>query len=381
MTVSTEEARGRRCALALSGGIALGTFEAGAYAALHEAGLVPGWIAGTSIGAINAALILGNPPERRVERLRQFWSAAEVEPMPLTTFWLGSPLPGPWRQVESLLSALQTHLLGCPSLFRPRLGLPGTGAADVAALYDLAPLRAQLTALVDFGRLNSGEARLSIAATDILSGERITFDTARGDRIGPDHLLASSALLPLFPPVEVEGRLLGDGGLTGNLPIDLILDGAGDGPLLCFAIELFARHGPRPQGLSAGAARALDIVFGSQSRHLLEARRREHDLRRALVKLADRLPAELREDPALAPLLAKEPPSAATILCLSYRAGRDEAGADKVFDFSRTTLAQRWEAGAAAMRAALALQASLPPAAGLDVHEIPCRAGPGPAEG
>jgi len=363
------------CALALSGGIALGAFQAGAYAALHAAGREPGWLVGVSSGAVNAALIAGNPPERRVERLRQFWAGAEREPMPLTAFWLGSPLTGPFRRMESALGALQAHFLGCPGIFRPRLGLPGAGALDVPALYDLSPLRARLTALVDFGRLNSGESRFSLAATDILSGERVIFDTARGDRIGPEHLLASGALLPLFPPMELGGRLLGDGGLSGNLPLDIVLDAPREEALLCFAVELFARQGSRPQGLSAGAARALDLVFSNQGRQMMEARRREHHLRSALARLAYRLPAKLRKDPEVAALLAERPPAPATILCLGYRAASDETEADKPFDFSRTTLEQRWKRGEAAMRAALRRLGSLPAAAGLDIHEVEERPG------
>jgi len=369
----TNEAPRPLCTLALSGGIALGAFEAGAYAALDKAGRAPDWIAGVSIGAVNAALIAGNPPERRVERLRQFWFTAAQEPMPFTTFWFGTPLSGPLRRAESALGALQAHLLGCPSIFRPRLGIPGAGAADVSALYDLAPLRTRLTAMVDFERLNSGSPRISIAATDILSGDRVTFDTVRGDRIGPDHILASGSLLPLFPPMEVEGRLLGDGGLSGNLPLDLILDEPRQETLLCFALELFGRHGSRPRSLSTAAARALDIVFGNQSRALLEGRQREHRLRAALRQA---LPPEVQSTPEIASLLAQEPSQPATILALSYRAAPDEAGAEKPFDFSRTTLTQRWEAGAAAMQQALRRLEELPPAEeGLAFHEVPWPAG------
>jgi NTE family protein len=358
-------------ALALSGGIALGAYEAGAFAALAASDRVPRWIAGASVGAINAALIAGNPPDRRVERLRRFWQAAVREPAPLAPLWLGSPFAGPWREAEAVAAALQSHLFGSPGVFRPRMGLPGSGATDVPALYDLHPLRAQLEALVDFGRLNSGEIRLSVGATDILSGERVVFDTARGDRIGVDHLLASGSLLPLFAPVEVDGRLLGDGGLSANLPLDLILDDLPEGDVLCFAVELFARRGKRPHTLAAAAARAGDLAFGNQTRRLLEGREREHRLRGLIA----RLPPRLRDDPDLAPLLAEGRGERTTILCLSYRAALDEAGLGKAFDFSRRTLAERWKAGKQDMGEALRQAEQWSQQPGLTFHEIARPAG------
>jgi NTE family protein len=353
-------------ALVLSGGIALGAYEGGAYAALVAGGRAPRWIAAVSAGAINAALIAGNPPERRLERLHGFWQAAVREPAPLAPLWFGAPLAGPWREAEAMAAALQSHLFGSPGVFRPRMGLPGAGAADVPALYDLQPLRAQLEALVDFDRLNSGEIRLSVGTTDILSGERVVFDTARGDRIGPDHLLASSALLPLFPPVQIGERLLGDGGLSANLPIDLILDDLPAQDVLCFAVELFARCGSRPHTLAAGAARAGDIAFGNQTRRLLEGREREHRLRRLIAELPD----PVREAPELAPLLAEGRAARTTILCLSYRAALDEAGLGKAFDFSAQTLASRWNAGEQDMHLALEQVGALQQQPGLFFHEI-----------
>jgi len=353
-------------ALVLSGGIALGAYEAGAYAALHAMEQLPRWIAGASVGAINGALIAGNPPERRLERLRDFWGATAREPMPLTAFWFGAPPRGPWREAEAMAAALQSHLFGCPTIFRPRLGLPGAGAADVPALYDLSPLRQRLEELVDFGLLNSGGTRFTAAATDIISGERVVFDTARGDRIGPEHLLASGAVLPLFAPVEIGGRLLGDGGLTGNLPLDLVLDELPEEEALVFAVELFARRGQRPRTLAASASRAADIGFGNQTLRLLEGRMREHRLRRMIAEL----PLELRQDPRLATLVPEGRAARATILCLSYRAALDEAGLGKAFDFSPTTLRQRWEGGETDMREALRRLESMPAGPGLHFEEV-----------
>ncbi len=340
--------------LVLGGGIALGMYEAGAYAALHErAELHPEWLAGSSIGAVTAALIAGNQPDRRVERLRRFWEAAD--PFPAASLW---PMPVPaglFRQVQNDASAFQTLLFGRSGLFRPRLApVFPIGAIDVPALFDLGPMAERLTELVDFDLLNSGAVRVAISCTDVVTGERVVFDTGRGQRIERQHVLASCALLPLFAPVEVEGRLLADGCLGANTPLDLVLDESDDREVLCFIVELFARQGSRPHTLGASASRAGDLAFGNQTQRILDGRRREYHLRGLLGKLAARLPSELRDDPEVAAMLTEARESRATVVTIGYHGGADETGLLKPFDFSRATLADRWAAGEAAMRHAIA---------------------------
>jgi NTE family protein len=352
----------RSVALVLAGGVALGAYEAGAYAALHEhVALRPEWLAGSSIGAVTAAIIAGNPPDRRVERLRQFWDTTAGNPYPITSFWLGYPDAGPWRQAQNEKSALDALMFGRPGLFRPRLA-PGrqAGAQDVRALFDLAPLREHLNQIVDFELLNRGKVRVSLSCTDVISGDRVVFDTGHGDRIGVDHVLASSALLPLFAPIEVEGRLLADGGLGANTPLDLVLDDNPNQEMLCFVVELFARQGSRPHTLPATANRAVDLAFGNQTRRILEGRQREYRLRGLIGQLAERLPAEVREDPEVAAVLAEGRTDRTTVVTIAYRAGPDEAGLFKLFDFSRATLADRWDAGEAAMCDAAAAVGAIP---------------------
>lgn len=339
--------------MVLAGGIAMGAYEAGAYAGLHALeGLVPGWLAGSSIGAVNAAIILGSPVDQRIARLRQFWDAMASDPLPVLSFWLGRPAAGLWRQALNEKSALDTLLFGRPGLFRLRLA-PGAqiGVQDVPALFDLQPLRDRLVQLVDFDLLNSDETRLSLSCTDVISGDRVVFDTGRGDRIEVDHVLASCALLPLFAPVEVGGRLLADGGLGANTPLDLVLDDSADhGDMLCFVVELFARQGSRPHTLAASASRAGDLAFGNQTRRILEGRQREYRLRSLIGQLSAHLPAEVRETAEVAKVLAEGRTDRTAVTIVAYRAGLDEAGLFKVFDFSRATLADRWLAGEAAMR-------------------------------
>ena len=345
-----------RAALVMAGGIAMGAFEGGAYAALEEAGYAErlDWVAGSSIGAVAAAIIAGSAPRDRVARLRRFWETVSSDPAPAASFWFGPAQDGPWRQACNQASVLQTLLLGRAGLFRPRL-FPGprAGAPDVEALFDLAPLQAQLTSLVDFDRLNRGEMRVTVVATDVIAGDRVVFDTARGAVLRPEHVVASCALLPFFAPVEVEGRLLGDGALSSNAPVDLVLDDPDSAGATCFVVDLFAPEGSRPRTLAASASRAGDLAFGNQSCRLLESRRREASLRVLIARLGPLLPPDLRRSPEIAAILAEGRPEPAGICRVSYRAGLDEAGLGKAFDFSTATIEDRWRAGRCEMKAAL----------------------------
>ena len=186
-------------ALVLSGGIALGAYQAGAYAVMHERGMRPRWIAGSSIGAVNAAIIAGNPPETQVEQLRRFWEAASSDLVPSGPLSVLPPAEGPWRHAHNWMSVVQARLFGRPGLFRPRPLAPGSVPGGSVGVYDLAPLRERLEQLVDFERLNGGGIRLSVATTDVATGEEVVFDTRHGTRLEPAHLLASCGLLPDFP--------------------------------------------------------------------------------------------------------------------------------------------------------------------------------------
>lgn len=355
-TALANSGNSQRTALVLAGGIALGAFEAGAYAALDEAGQASAlaWVAGSSVGAVTAAIIAGNPPENRVARLRQFWRMAATDPTPITSFWFGPPRDGAWRQAHNQASALETLMLGRAGLFRPRL-YPGprVGVNDVSALYDLAPLRTSIMSLVDFDLMNCGDVRVSIATTDVVTGERVVFDTGQGCLISPEHVVGSCALLPLFAPVEVEGRLLGDGGLSSNAPLDVVLSDPAARGLRCFVVDLFTPEGSRPHTLAASASRAGDLAFGNQSRRLLEGQGREDRLRTLISRLGSLLPPELRNDPEIGAILSEGRPHPTDIVYLGYRAGLDEAGLGKVFDFSRATIDDRWQAGRQRMQVAL----------------------------
>ncbi len=318
---------GSDVALVLSGGNATGAYLAGAYEVLHERGVRPGRVVGGSMGSIVGAIIVGNAPEDRLPRLRQFWAEATQESLPSLT---GLDKP---RQIYNGLHAFLALAWGRPSIYRHRL--PGLWSAlpwvpNDVALFDHAPLRDTLERLVDFDRLNDGAIPFTVACVDIESGEEVYIDNRR-ERVRPEHLLASAAILPAFPPVEVDGRLLCDAGYTINLPLDPVFAEEPERDLTCIALDLFALPAPRPASLDAVLERANDLIFGSAPRRAIAALRREYELRRQLRPDGPRV----------------------TLLHLAYRAGPDQLAA-KSFDFSPSSIGDRWAAGRRDMEAGLA---------------------------
>ena len=337
-----------RIALVFAGGVGLGAYQAGAYAGLHAQGAARlDWIAASSVGAANAAVIAGNAPENRLERLRTLWmTRATAAGGPFSP----SDTAVAWRHAYNWLRVVQTRLLGAPGHFHPRSLIPSSHG--FRSLYDLAPLRAQLERLVDFGRLNSGEIRFAVATTDVVTGETVVFDTGKGDRIDVDHLLASAGYLPEFAPLDLGGRLLGDGGLSTNAPMEAVLleDDPHPQARICFVVDLFARDGERPAGLEAALARKNDLLLANQTYNRLELLRRDIELRNQLTRLTDHVPADAREALDLTP----QPRSRTrAIVYLSYRAPPEEAGPEKPFDLSSATARDRWRAGELDMAEAL----------------------------
>ena len=237
-------------ALLLQGGGALGAYQAGVYEALAEARIHPNWVAGISIGAINAALIVGNPQNRRVDRLREFWS--EITDQFLggaAEHLLASPVMGDWqRGLVSQLSAGLAMTVGAPGFFAPRLLSPfayPTGAIGATSFYDTARLKSTLERLVDFDRINSGTLRLSVGAVNVRSGNFVYFDTAT-HKIGPEHVMASGSLPPGFPAVEIDGELYWDGGLVSNTPLEWVLESEPRKDTLAFQVDLWNAVGKFP---------------------------------------------------------------------------------------------------------------------------------------
>lgn len=273
--------------LILSGGLALGAYQLGvAETLLQSPRLDLRAVAGSSIGAINGAILAGNAPDRRREKLASFWHAIATDSG--TSAWLDplglmdQPIA---RHLRNWLSAAAARLGGSPALFRPRMALEGH-ESGVPSLYIAERTRATIEQHVDFNRLNSGELRYCCAATDLETGDCVRFDTAAGDRISVDHLIASGSLLPAFPPVRIAGRLLGDGGFSANAPLEPLLasDRICEAPPLCFLVDLFPVAAQAPRSLEKAAERAADLKYACQTAMRLQGLQRERALEARLAE-------------------------------------------------------------------------------------------------
>jgi NTE family protein len=338
-------AKARRV-LVLQGGGALGSYQAGAYQALCHHDFEPDWIAGISIGAINAAIIAGNPREKRVGRLKEFWDMVSA-PVPWTPVTSGDR----GRSLFNETSAALIATFGVPGFFRPRIPpapLWPQGTPQSQSYYDTSPLRATLERLVDFDRINALETRLSVGAVSVTTGNFRYFDNfemrKQGKKIGPEHIMASGALPPGFPSIEIEGEHYWDGGIASNTPLDYVLDEEISNDLLIFQVDLFSARGPLPVSLLEAAEREKDIRYSSRTRMNTDKNRQIHNARMALRELIGKLPDYLRNDPSVDMLsrLAKE--STVTVVHLIYRSKNYESSS-KDYDFSHVGMVEHWGAG------------------------------------
>lgn len=332
---------GEQTVLVLQGGGALGAYQAGAYEALADAGIEPEWIAGISIGAINGALIAGNRPENRLPRLRQFWHRV-TNGVALNPFGAGGA-----RATLNELNALGVSLFGAPGFFAPRvvpalLAQPGSSAA--ISLYSTAPLLSTLTELVDFEVLNSGAVRYSVGSVGVTTGNFAYFDTQQR-RIGPEHVMASGALPPGFPPIEIDGEPFWDGGLVSNTPLQYVLEYTGPRSDMCiFQVDLFSARGLVPKSLLGVAAREKEIRYSSRTRLNTDEFMKRQKLRAAYSRLLTKLPSELLGDPDVAVLAENSCDAAVTIVHLIYRSHAYE-GPSMDYEFSRLSMEEHWDAG------------------------------------
>ncbi|WP_076073123.1 patatin-like phospholipase family protein [Sphingomonas montana] len=327
--------------LVLSGGNALGAYEAGVYEALHAAGLHPDWVIGASIGAINGALIVGSPPERRVETLRAFWRPGAFPVEALTLPWL-SPAMETGRRTGAVG---WTAMAGRSGIFGPLLSSLAPWTDDRPAIFETNQLADTLARMVDFDRLNAGPCRYTATAVDVQTGDDVVFDS-RDRRIEPDHVRASAALPIAFPPVAVDGRWLVDGGLSANLPLDPVLADPPPRATLCIAVDLLPLCGPVPATLGEAASRMQDLLFAAQSRRTIARWQAAHagrdDVRLSLLRLA------------------------------YTEQGAEVAG--KALDFSGPTIERRWQAGhQAGMRAAARVAAGELGIGAVGLNVVECR--------
>ncbi|HXH02881.1 MAG TPA: patatin-like phospholipase family protein [Candidatus Competibacteraceae bacterium] len=336
-------------ALVLQGGGALGAYHIGAYQALAEAGYEPDWVSGISIGAINSAVIVGNRPEQRLERLEELW-----QEISRPDGW-GMLLEGALRKLFNRGSATEAILFGQPNFFTPRfpnpyLAPPGTIGAT--SFYDTGPLRDTLLRLADFGLINSGAVRLSLGATRVTTGELVFFDNTR-QSIAPEHVMASGSLPPGFPPTLVEGELYWDGGCVSNTPLQAILDDQPETHTLVFMIDLWDAHGPEPRTMDDVLWRQKQIQYASRTAQHIETSAMRHNLHFALKHLASQASPAMLDSAPVQDALALTQGGRLDIVHITYHPGDDQVPQSDA-EFSRPSIASRRAAGYADMKAALA---------------------------
>jgi NTE family protein len=325
----------------LQGGGALGAYQAGVCAGLEEAGMDVDWIAGVSIGALNAALIAGNPPGRRVERLREFWDRVSAH-LPFTL----PPALTLMRPMANRANAASVVAFGVPGFFAPRMVPPMLapwGSMAALSYYDTQPLKATLEELVDFDFINSRHVRLSLGAVNVSTGNSQYFDNAKM-RLRPEHVMASGALPPGFPPVDIDGNFYWDGGIVSNSPLSYVADEAYEVDALVFQIDLFSGAGEVPGNIDQVNERVKDIQYSSKA-VMNAARLKElEELRAVLHRVIEKLPEALQSDPDVQRLKAASTRGAVTLVHFINR--HDTYSSHfKDFEFSRATVSELWEAG------------------------------------
>ncbi len=339
-------ARADQCVLVLQGGGALGAYQAGVYQALHEAGVEPDWVIGTSIGAITAALIAGNEPEHRLDRLMEFWDRVEYA-LPVNAL---SALPG-----GAPASRVMTMWGGLPAFFWPNpmamMGQNWPLGAEHAGYYSTGPLRKTLSNLVDFDRINRHETRISVGAANVCTSQMHYFDS-REQVFCVEHVMASGALPPAFPPVRVDGELYWDGGILSNTPLEAIFDDNPRRDALVFSVHVWNPDGPEPVTMAEVLNRQKDVQFASRSRSQVQRQREMHKLRHVIANLAQRLPDSAQMSNEVAELASYGCTTQMHVVAL-LAPSLPEDDQSKDLDFSGASIRARWNAGYAQTRAAL----------------------------
>ena len=335
--------------LLLQGGGALGAYQGGVYEALAEANIHPDWIAGISIGAINAAIIAGNPANSRVDRLREFWTHVTSS---APWDWSGNPFrdlaqSDDTRNLLNQMSANLAVACGATGFFSARAVMPWLqpgGALGATSFYDTSDLKHTLERLVDFDRLNAGMTRFSAGAVNVRTGNFVYFDSST-HKITPEHVMASGALPPGFPAVEIDGEHYWDGGLVSNTPLQWVIESdPRRQDTLAFQVDLWSSQGALPRNLAEVATRHKEIQFSSRTRASTGQFKNVHRVQRALDALLRRLPADFEENDDLKILKSVASDKVYNIIHLIYRAQNYE-GHSKDYEFSRLSMQDHWRAG------------------------------------
>jgi len=329
--------------LVLQGGGALGAYQAGVYEGLAECGFAPDWVAGVSIGAINGALIAGNPPERRLERLREFWNR-------LSSGLPWNPLAelAPLRAGLNRFNAFAAALFGVPGFFSPRVPpalFAPDGTPGALSFYDTSPLRRTLAELVDFECLNREQRiRLSVGSVNLRTGNSTYFDNSERE-LRAEHLMASGSLPPGFPPIVIEGEHYWDGGIVSNSPLSYVLAQSRTLNAFIVQVDLFSATGEIPANLDQVLERAKDIQYSSKTRFNTKRVQQMENLRQALARLVEKLPPALRADPDFKALQAELGQKREVTIAHLINRRFAHAANSKDFEFSRATVRELWQAG------------------------------------
>lgn len=352
--------------LVLQGGGALGSYQAGVYQALHEAGIEPDWVIGTSIGAINGSLIAGNAPENRLARLKEFWKRMEQNPV-----WA---LGGAFPDFNEKLAYLSTVTGGIPGFFRPNpLAHAGDSfplGADHAGYYSTAPLESTLRELVDFDLANHGTPRLTVGAAHVGSSQMRYFDSRDGE-LTVKHIMASGALPPAFPAVRIDGELYWDGGILSNSPTEAVFDDNPRRDSLIFSVHLWNPVGTEPTTMGEVLNRHKDVMYSSRIASQIERQQQAHRLRHVINQLAARLPESELGDAAVRDLIGYGCSTRMHVVRL-LAPQLDRETHTKDVDFSPSGIMQRWDAGYSHTRSVLARApwiGEFDPLSGVVLHE------------
>jgi NTE family protein len=358
-----------RVALVLQGGGALGAYQAGVYQALHEEGMEPDWVCGVSIGAINSAIIAGNPPAQRLEKLQTFWDRITARKV-----WHYTPDGDVYRKARNLASSFMTTTLGQPGFFKPHEVNPWlslAGAKTATSYYDTSPLKETLLELVDFDLINSRKTHFAVGAVNVLTGNFLYFDNKK-EVIEPEHVMASGALPPALPMVKIGTDYYWDGGIVSNTPLQHLLDQDDKMNSLVFQVDLFSARGVLPRDIHEVPARHKDIVYSSRTRHNTDVYKRMNNLKAKLYKALQKIPDDQlgEQERAMRDNLANLPEI--TILQMIYQQKSYE-GDSKDHEFSATSMREHWQSGLEDTRRTLKRRdwLSLPePGMGIVVHDV-----------
>ena len=373
-TASLEKAgwRPERCdriALIFQGGGALGAYQAGVYEALHEGNIEPDWVTGVSIGAINSAIIAGNPRDLRLERLREFWNRITARKV-----WLYTPDGDIFRQMRNSASSFMTTLLGQPGFFEPSRQSPWfsmAGAQTATAYYDTSPLKATLNELVDFDLINECRVRFAVGAVNVVSGNFVYFDN-KDEQITAEHVMASGALPPAFPSVKIGTDYYWDGGIVSNTPLQYLLEEDDKLNSLVFQVDLFSARGELPRDIENVMSRQKDIMYSSRTRYNTDLFSRLHDWKVQLYNALKKVPVnELTAAEKVQLENLRDLPEL-TILHLIYQQKAYEGNA-KDYEFSSTSMKEHWQSGYEDTKRTLKQRKwlELPPqGAGIVIHDV-----------